>query len=133
MSNNTIYLGNKRDLNKDFDIKVSGNENDFSNTSLVSDGKNLTIRNYGFIEKQGLVIFLDALGMKGIWKRFSPVEVVQKWSNVNTAFLSIEEDPEIQNLDFSFRALSDTIIITISNTNSLNINLYKIFNFLSVS
>jgi hypothetical protein len=130
MTNNTIYLRNKNDLNKDFDIKVSGNENDFSNTPLVSDGKNLTIRNYGFIEKQGLVIFLDALGMKGIWKRFPPIEVVQKWSNVNTAFLSIEEDPEIQNLDFSFRALSDTIIIIISNTNSLNINLYKIFNLL---
>jgi hypothetical protein len=129
MSNNTIYLGNKSDLNKGFDIKFSGNENDFSNTSLVSDGKNLTIRDYGFIEKQGLVIFLDALGMKGIWKRFPPIEVVQKWSNVNTVFLSIEE-PEVQNLDFSFRALSDTIIITISNIDSLNINLPKIFDLL---
>jgi hypothetical protein len=43
MTNNTIYLGNKNDLNKDFDIKVSGNENDFSNTPLVSDGISLVL------------------------------------------------------------------------------------------
>jgi hypothetical protein len=39
--------------------------------------------------------------MKGIWKRFPPIEVIQKWSKVNHAFLSIEEDPEIQYLDFN--------------------------------
>ena len=45
--------------------------------------KDLKIRNYyGFTEKQGLVIFLDALGMKGIRKRFPPIEVIQKWSKV---------------------------------------------------
>ena len=132
MSDNTIkfYLGNKSNFENDFNFKVSGYENDPSNTPLVSDGKDLTIRNYGFTEKQGLVIFLDALGMKGIWKRFPPIEVIQKWSKVNHAFLSIEEDPEIQHLDFNFRALSDTIIITISNINSINNNLHKIFDVL---
>ena len=132
MADNTIkfYLGNKSNFENDLNIKVSGYENDSSNTPLVSDGKDLTIRNYGFLEKQGLVIFLDALGMKGIWKRFHPIEVVQKWSNVNNAFLSIEEDLEIQYLDFNFRALSDTIIITISNINSINNNLNKVFDVL---
>jgi hypothetical protein len=76
-----FYLGNQSNFENDFNIKVSGYENDPSNTSLVSDGKDLTIRNYGFREKQGL-IFLDALGMKGIWKRFPPIEVIQKWSKV---------------------------------------------------
>ena len=61
-----FYLGNKSNFERDLNIKVSGYENDSSNTPLVSDGKDLTVRNYGFIEKQGLVIFLDALGMKGI-------------------------------------------------------------------
>jgi hypothetical protein len=84
MSDNTIkfYLGNQSNFKNDFNIKVSGYENDPSNTPLVSDGKDLTIRNYGFTEKQGLVIFLDALDMKGIWKRFPPIEVIQKWSKV---------------------------------------------------
>ena len=53
MSDNTIkfYLGNQSNFENDFNIKVSGYENDPSNTPLVSDGKDVTIRNYGFTEK----------------------------------------------------------------------------------
>ena len=53
MSDNTIkfYLGNKSNFENDLNINLSGYENDSSNTPLVSDGKNLTIRNYGFMKK----------------------------------------------------------------------------------
>jgi hypothetical protein len=58
-----------------------------SNTPIIDDGIGWGVRGYDLHEEKGIVIFLDALGMKGIWKRFRPVEVTNKWNEVVKSFM----------------------------------------------
>lgn len=59
--------------------------------------------------------------MKGIWERLSYDEVTRKWDEVTGEFELMEQSIEPLSLDIHYRALSDTIIITISNKNNLPI------------
>lgn len=70
-----------------------------------------------FAEAEGVVIFLDALGTKGVWARTDPKEYTDSWEtllheldkhNKNLKTLS-----EWSNVTSSIHAFSDTIIITI--------------------
>ena len=50
--------------------------------------------------------------MKGIWKRFRPIEITNKWSKVVKSFIqALQRNPP--NSVYLFQILSDTIIITI--------------------
>ena len=87
---------------------------DHSNTPLINDGIGLTIRNYGLHEENGIVVFLDALGVKGIWRRFRPIDVIKMWNSVNSFFIhSLKQSHSYLNTHPFFKSLSDTIIITI--------------------
>lgn len=116
---------------KTFPPSIAGSGNlDSSNTPLVYSGRDLIVKNYGFVTKKGFIIFLDALGMKGIWKRIHPMEVIRKWSTVTNEFILLED--KIQNFEFYYRALSDTIIIVLSiqNRDPIFSDLAKIFSML---
>jgi hypothetical protein len=64
--------------------------------------------------KNGAVIFLDALGTKGIWTRADPKEVFSSWRSVlahfDRAIARFSGTHEIH--DLSVRAFSDTVIVT---------------------
>jgi hypothetical protein len=50
--------------------------------------------------------------MKEIWKRFRPIEVINRWNEVVKSFVhALQRNPP--NSPYLFRVLSDTIIITI--------------------
>ena len=62
--------------------------------------------------KTGIVVFIDVLGIKGMWERFNPIEIVNKWRKVIGSFRNVSEEGSL-NAGYFFRILSDTIIITI--------------------
>jgi hypothetical protein len=77
---------------------------------LVFDGRRYTIRNVTHENVYGLVVFLDALGIKGIWQKKDPSEVLNNWSKIYYLF-----NDELQK-HFSgvcLSAFSDTIIISV--------------------
>ncbi len=53
---------------------------------FTADVIGLTIRDHGLHQEYGIVIFLDALGIKGIWKRNKPIDVVRMWGTVGAFF-----------------------------------------------
>jgi hypothetical protein len=111
MSDNTIKV-ELPDPNSGIRVQMGGETVDSSNTPIVYDGIGWTVRGYDVHNETGLVIFLDVLGMKRIWKRLRPNEVVQRWNGVIRAFMnSLERRPPRGG--HLFRVLSDTIIITI--------------------
>jgi hypothetical protein len=71
MSDNTIKV-KLPDPNSDIRVRMGGQTVDTSNTPIAYDGIGWTVRSYGVHTETGLVIFLDVLGMKGIWERLSP-------------------------------------------------------------
>ena len=100
------------DPNSGIRVQMGGETVDSSNTPIVYDGIGWTVQGYDVHTETGLVIFLDVLGMKRIWKRLRPNEVVQRWNGVLRAFMnSLERRPPQGG--HLFRVLSDTIIITI--------------------
>jgi hypothetical protein len=91
---------------------MGGQAFDSSNTPIIYDGIGWTVRGYNLHTETGLVIFLDVLGMKGIWKRIPSIEVINRWNTVIRAFMdTLEERPPKGG--HLFRVLSDTIIIII--------------------
>jgi hypothetical protein len=116
LSENTIKvnLNNSKIRSSNLDIPIGGQLFDHSNTPLVNDSIGLTIRGYGLHEENGIVIFLDALRMKGIWKSFKPIEVIKMWNNV-VGFFKDSLDQSRLSVIPCFRTLSDTIIITIAS------------------
>ena len=95
------------------DVSIGGQAFGHSNTPIIDDGIGWGVRGYDLHEENSIVIFLDALGIKGIWKKFQhPVEVINKWNGVVESFLqALKRNPP--NSRYLFRVLSDTIIITI--------------------
>jgi hypothetical protein len=73
---------------------------------------------------EGVVVFLDALGVKGIWARAEPESVIRSWQEVLRRLNeSIKRSPKIGNigdrpecLDYNISAFSDTVIITLKCT-----------------
>ena len=99
-------------IDSDLNIQMGGQAFDSSNTPITYDGIGWTVKGYNIHSETGLVIFLDVLGMKGIWKRLPSIEVINRWNTVIRAFVdTLEERPPKGG--HLFRVLSDTIIITI--------------------
>jgi hypothetical protein len=71
--------------------------------------------------QEGVVVFLDALGVKGIWARAEPESVIRSWEEVlKRLYESIEKSPKIgsvgnkpESLNYNIAAFSDTVIITL--------------------
>jgi hypothetical protein len=105
---------NRENRSSSFDIPIGGQLFDHSNTPLVNDSIGLTRREYGLHEGNGIVIFLDALRLKGISKNFRPDDVIKMWNNVVVFFKnSLDQNCKYLNVIPFFRTLSETIIITI--------------------
>ena len=106
------------DETADLSYGIAGVTNNHSQTPLTSNKYGLISRYVGN-KNEGIVIFLDALGMKGIWERLSYDDVTKKWDEVTGEFGLMEQSKQLLPLDIRYRALSDTIIITISSQNNL--------------
>jgi hypothetical protein len=101
---------------------------DFSNTPIINDGVGFTTRGYDLHPKRGIVVFIDVLGMKGIWRKFSPIEVVSRWNKVIRSFMDSLER-HFPGGGYFFRIISDTIVITLpADLNSLILN--RVFDIL---
>ena len=65
--------------------------------------------------QEGVVAFLDALGVKGIWTRANPVEVIDSWEYVLKIFDQCIEKAQDEAgplyKDVYIRAFSDTVIV----------------------
>lgn len=70
---------------------------------------------------EGIIVLLDALGMKGIWSEKNPIHVLQAWDRVYYAFESAVNNIIFPspNISLQFKAFSDTVIITASDKNFL--------------
>lgn len=68
-------------------------------------------------ENYGVVIFLDALGMKGIWKNKDPKDTLEHWNwFVTKANEFLQQYGQETKIESSMYAFSDTAIITIKKT-----------------
>jgi hypothetical protein len=71
--------------------------------------------------EEGVVVFLDALGVKGIWARAEPESVINSWESVLKRLReSIKNSPKMgsigdtpEALGYNISAFSDTVIITL--------------------
>jgi hypothetical protein len=79
---------------------------------MTHDGINWTVRGLDGHPNTGIVVFIDVLGMKGMWKTYKPIEIINKWKKVIGSFRNVLQEGYI-NAGYFFRILSDTIIITI--------------------
>lgn len=96
------------------EVRIGGQNEDHSNTPIIDDGIGYIFRGEPSHMEKGYGIFLDALGMKGIWRRIPPNRVIIMWKNAIQSFMySIEGYRASLNENPSFRVLSDTTIITI--------------------
>jgi hypothetical protein len=74
--------------------------------------------------QEGVVVFLDALGVKGIWARAEPENVIGSWEEVlRRLHESIANSPKLgsvgdkpEALNYKIAAFSDTVIITLKCT-----------------
>lgn len=74
--------------------------------------------------QDGVVVFLDALGVKGIWARAEPEGVISSWEDVlKRLYGSIEKSPKTgsigdkpEALNYNIAAFSDTVILTLKCT-----------------
>lgn len=94
------------------DVSIGGQSLGHSNSPITDDGIGWGVSGHDLSNEYGIVVFLDVLGMKGIWKRVEPIIVINNWVEIVKSFTrSIQEHPP--NSRYIFRILSDTIIITI--------------------
>ena len=99
------------------EVRIGGQTEDHSNTPLVHDGIGYIIRGEKSHVETGYVVFLDALGMKGIWQHCQMDRVVGMWTNAVGAYMdSLQAHQSGLNAIYQFRVLSDTIIIIIPTT-----------------
>jgi len=63
-------------------------------------------------DKTGVIILLDALGTKGIWKRMPPENYVKKWLEIKEYLENIQELKNLVIVEVC--RLSDTVIISIT-------------------
>lgn len=67
-----------------------------------------------FQEKEGVVILLDSLGTKGIWKSRNPKEVLTSWQGIVDSTNMDVRACKTSDVDLKFNAFSDTLIITMT-------------------
>ncbi|MPZ08168.1 MAG: hypothetical protein GEU26_17425 [Nitrososphaeraceae archaeon] len=117
---NTLKIDLSKERNRtDLSVPIGGQIYDHSNTPLIHDGIDFTGRGDGLHQEKGIVIFLDVLGMKGIWKNldFDPREVINRWDSAVRSFQNaLDENRQYLNTATYFKVLSDTIIITIPSS-----------------
>lgn len=65
----------------------------------------------------GVIILIDALGTKGIWKGQDSGEILKKWTRFNKNIQDSVISGLGSNNDVSFASFSDTIVITASSAN----------------
>jgi hypothetical protein len=81
---------------------------DSFNTPFTSFEGKINVKGLNIYPKKGLVVFLDALGIKGIWQKEDPQDVITRWNRVWDEFKLLEKQlPSLNVYGFS-----DTIIIT---------------------
>ena len=85
-----------------------------SNTPITSDGTCYEIRGIRYEKVDGVIAFLDALGVKGIWETKDPTEVLKNWDNVYRSF-----SDTLRHLSINLSMLSDTLIISMSGHKEL--------------
>lgn len=67
-----------------------------------------------FEESEGVVILLDSLGSKGIWKTRDPQEFLSTWEGlISTTNVDVRACKD-NGVDLKFNAFSDTMIITLT-------------------
>jgi hypothetical protein len=106
---------------------------DHSNTPIVPDGAGSFItRGASSRIQYGFVIFIDVLGIKGVWKKMSADMVIKNWIKIIRQFTE-SIDKSLRHLKPCYTTLSDTIIITcecnISNINTIFQSLMKPFTY----
>ena len=69
------------------------------------------------IEKEGMVILLDRLGSKGIWKDGDTTHVISDWLLLMAVFKSYLEDIQ-KKFPYKFFTFSDTVVITMYGSES---------------
>lgn len=112
MSSIRVDIENEGARSSDLVTRMSDQNDDHSNTPIVHNGIGLTTRGFNLQRQNGVVIFLDVLGIKGIWKKRPAINVVNDWKSVIRSFMdSLENNPP--NSGHHLRVLSDTIIIAI--------------------
>jgi hypothetical protein len=81
-----------------------------SNTlGLIFDGHQYSLGGFDYEKVYGMVIFLDALGIKGIWKTKDPAKVLENWVKVYSIFSN-----NLSHLGgVHLSAFSDTFIISV--------------------
>jgi hypothetical protein len=92
VSSNTLRGIKLPETNSDLTVRAAGQTVDTSNTPITYDGIGWTVRGHRIHTKIGLVIFIDVLGMKGIWQRLSPIEVKNRWDKVIRSLKDSLED-----------------------------------------
>jgi len=92
--------------------RISNIVDDHSNTPVVYDGMGPVVRGFPSHPETGFVIFIDALGLKGIWERMDPDVVFNRWKNIITQFVDSLQQSPLQQFGAHLTTLSDTIIIT---------------------
>jgi hypothetical protein len=89
-----------------------------SSLRLVFDGNRYTLAGVEHENTYGIVVFLDALGVKGIWETRDPAEVLNNWNKVYYIF-----SDELRHLSgTNFSAFSDTLIISVRGNERFNNN-----------
>lgn len=92
--------------------RISNILDDHSNTPVVHDGIDPVLRDFPSHHETGFVIFIDALGVKGIWKRMDPNVVFNRWKNIINQFVDSLQQSPLQQYGPHLTTISDTIIIT---------------------
>jgi len=67
-----------------------------------------------YTKQEGLVLLLDALGTKGIWRDKDPSLVLDNWEQVVDTLVIDVEASKKRGIDFRYNAFSDTLIITMT-------------------
>lgn len=92
-----------------------------TNTPFTMFGGQIVERHVQFKEQEGVLVFLDALGIKGVSKRMDPIKVLEGWNKVYCAFesaVNTRQDDQssvsstLPKVNMQFSAFSDTVIIT---------------------
>jgi hypothetical protein len=71
---------------------------------------------------QGTVMFLDALGTKGIWKRRSIEEVKNAWKNLNDILGIFKKYLSYHRINCHILLLSDTIVLLADSYDILTVS-----------
>lgn len=95
-----------RNSNTDIDIMQA------TNTPMVDNGTGgYSIRGFPSHPQTGFVIFIDVLGIKGIWRRKNPDLVINNWKEINKRFYD-SINSSLGDFSHYSTTISDTIIIT---------------------